>query len=114
MEILFTLYEQPTKEQAANELSITVDELNQELDVILKWREKNERQTKDGKPYKKRLSRAAFVGLLAERDDLNEDEQAMIQAIIDAPNQVVAATSLGMSYGDFQKRFTKMRRDRDF
>lgn len=114
MEVLFTLYEQPTIERAAAELDVTVDELQHELATIVRIHETTERQTKEGKPYKKRLARAAFINILNDYPDLTDDERAMVQAMSEAPNQVVAAQSLGMTYDEFQKRFLQMRRTHDF
>lgn len=114
MEILLTLYEQPTKDRAAAELHMTIDELDAELDAIMTWRKDTEPHTKEGLPRKKRLAREALVNILENHSDFTDDEEAMMRALIDSPNQVVAAKILGMSYADFAKQFLKVRRTHDF
>jgi hypothetical protein len=113
MEVLLVLHEQRTRNRAAAELGMTLEQLDAKI-VELFPPPIDERVTKKGERYKKRLTRAAYVGILMERDDLTEDDRRIIAAIAESPNQTVAAMSLGMSYKDYDRAHAQIRRKYDF
>lgn len=116
MNIFLTLYEEDNKEEAAAVLGMSVAELENITEPFMpkRFRKKKERLSREGKPYLKRLSRAAFVAILEDHSQLDEQEQEIVSAMAKAPNQVVAAQSLGMKYSDFIKLYLKMRRKHGF
>jgi hypothetical protein len=117
MDVLFTLYEMDSLADAAQELGKSEAELITILSHIesaLQPKPRTERLTKKGKLYKKRLGRTAYLQILVEHEDLSDEERAVIRAIAEAPNQVVAAQSLGMTYKEFDQSHTRIRREHDF
>ena len=113
METLFALHEQSTKERAAAALGITREALEARIAELFPP-PVDERVTKKGQPYKKRLSRAAYVSILMEHDDLSDEERRIISAIVESPNQTVAAQSLGMSYKEYDQAHARIRRTHKF
>lgn len=115
MEVFLLLYERGDKGLVAAELGIEQGELEMIIEPLMpRQLERHERLNRQGRPYLKRLSHTAFVAILADYPALSEDEKGIVTAMIDAPNQVVAAQSLGMEYGEFVKLYLKMRRKHGF
>lgn len=113
METLLALHEQSTKKRAAAALGITLEVLEARIAELFPP-PVDERVTKKGQPYKKRLTRAAYVSILIEHDGLTEEERRIISAIAESPNQTVAAQSLGMSCKEYDQAHARIRRTHDF
>lgn len=112
MELLFTLHEQPTKERAAGELGISLEELEERLAVL--FPPKKERRTKTGEEYAKRLTNAALHAILLEHEDLNDEERTLLSALMTSRNQMIAASALDMKYPDFMSKYKAIRRKHGF
>jgi hypothetical protein len=113
MELLLTLHEQSTKKRAANELGISIDELEERLAILFPPKT-DERRTKTGEAYAKRLTNTAITAILLEHEDLNEDERRILAALVGSRNQIIAALSLDMSYEDFMSQYKAVRRKHGF
>ncbi len=113
MELLFTVHEQPTKARAAKELNITIEELEARLAVLFPPK-KDERRTKTGESYAKRMTNTALKAILLEHDDLDDDERKLLATLMESRNQVIAATALGMTYSDFMSNYKAIRRKHGF
>lgn len=111
MAVLLALYENKTVELAAADLAITIEEIEAVLERF--FPPPQERRTKSGEHYKKRLSRATLRLLVENIDEFSEQERGIIAALADAPNQTVAALSVNMTYKEFMKEYTAIRRRHD-
>lgn len=109
MEMLLVLDEQPIKALAAQALGISPEELETRFSDFMAKHSRPERTTNQGKPFRKRLTQSAIIGILADHPDLNEQEREILQSLLGANNQVVAALSLDMTYSAFIKRYMEIR-----
>jgi hypothetical protein len=113
MGVFLTLHEHNGAiEQAALELEMSVEVIEEIVERFLP--KKQERRTKKGEAYRRRLSQEAFKLILENHEDLNERERQIIESLIGAQNQVVAATSLDMKHSAFIKEYVAMRKKHGF
>ena len=113
MEVLLTVYEQPSLAHAAEELGVSIEELESRLNILFPPKI-DTRVTKNGEKYAKRLTDTAIKSILAEHEDLGDDERELLSALIGARNQVIAATSLDMNFSTFIGKYKSMRRKHGF
>ncbi len=112
MAVFLALHEEGGIEGAALVLDMPADEV---VEVIERYiPKKKERVNNLGEPYKRRLSQEAFRLILATHEDLDDEEREIISAMIGQPNQTMAARALGMSYKDYLKKFSAIRRKHGF
>jgi len=117
MAVLYALYDESTKGEAAAHLGISVAMLEkkvQDIVTLMTAPPKTERLTKYGKPYLRHLGRRAYTSILAEYSDMEDEERQIIEAAARSKNQVIAAQSLGMSLNVYTKRYRQIRKQHGF
>lgn len=117
MEVFMSLVEGERKIDVAHRLKLTGYELNEIIHRYLPREhrgEKRDRLTKTGRPYKKRLSRAALMAIALQKEELTDEERGVLRVVAESPNIVLAAAVLGMNFKDLESEYKKMRHTHDF
>lgn len=73
-----------------------------------------EKLTKHGRPVRKRLTDAALMGILMETAELSERDREVLGSMIGVRNQVMAASSLGLTLIAFEKEYRAIRSKHGF
>ena len=111
MGVFLTLYEEGKFELAAEECEMTIEQVQAVVEKYIP--KKPERLSRLGEPYKRRLTQTALKSIL-ETYELDEDERQILESLVGAQNQVIAASSLGMLHSNFIQKFTAIRRKYEF
>ena len=114
MGVFLALHEEGSVERAAQGLGMTIEEVTEVVERYIPKKQESRSMRADGEPHRRRLSQEAFKAILASHDDLNDREREIIQSLVGAQNQVVAASSLGLTYSAFMKEYIAIRKKHGF